>query len=54
MASLNENCGPPLRPVKGWPASVNATMRTAPSEVLGLSAGEREIRSIRLSGKSET
>ena len=26
MASLNRNCGPPLKAVKGWPSRVNETV----------------------------
>ena len=40
-----------MMPTNGCPATVNATSRTSPAFVLGLSDGDREMASIRLSGK---
>ena len=39
MASLNGNCGPPLRAVYCWPSSVKSTVRTSPSFIGGGMSG---------------
>jgi hypothetical protein len=49
-ASLKLKSGPPLRPWKCWPLSVKSTVRTIPAGPLGVSAGERQTLSTRLSG----
>jgi hypothetical protein len=41
MAPVTGNSGPPLSPMKCWPATVKSTVSTAPSGVLGLSAAAR-------------
>ena len=52
MASLNWNSGPPLRPMRSWPARVKSTVKTSPfaARVVGRS---RVHAVIRLSGMSE-
>ncbi len=54
IASVGVKSGPPLSPRKGRPSRVNSTVRTCPSGVLGLSAGERTTASTLLFGNSET